>query len=248
MSSRLPDSPALKAKIHEGDILEAIGHTPLVEIPRMSPTPAVRIFAKLEMLNPGGSTKDRIGLPMIEAAERDGRLRPGGVIVEATAGNTGLGLALVGRIKGYRVVLVVPDKMATEKVLHLKALGAEIHITRSDVGKGHPEYYQDQAARLAARRRRPVPFGTPPDAADPADVVAGELALAQALGSLPVAQRAVVALRYVAGFSESDVAAFLSIPAGTVKSRLSRAAASLRGLADVGPTRSSEPPGGHPHA
>lgn len=105
-----------------------------------------------------------------------------------------------------------------------------------------------QARRLAARRRRPVPFVTPPDAADPADVVAGELALAQALGSLPVAQRAVVALRYVAGFSESDVAAFLSIPAGTVKSRLSRAAASLRGLADAGPARSSEPPGGHSHA
>ena len=86
---------------------------------------------------------------MIDAAERDGRLRPGGTIVEATAGNTGLGLALVGRAKGYRVVLVVPDKMSTEKVLHLKAMGAEVHITRSDVGKGHPEYYQDVAARLA---------------------------------------------------------------------------------------------------
>src|SRR6185295_13252299 len=84
-----------------------------------------------------------------EAAENDGQLKPGGTIVEATAGNTGLGLALVGRIKGYRVVLVVPDKMATEKVLHLKALGAEVHMTRSDVGKGHPEYYQDYAARLA---------------------------------------------------------------------------------------------------
>jgi cystathionine beta-synthase len=86
---------------------------------------------------------------MIEAAEADGSLRPGGTVVEATAGNTGLGLALVARIKGYRVVLVVPDKMAIEKVLHLKALGAEIHLTRSDVGKGHPEYYQDVAARLA---------------------------------------------------------------------------------------------------
>ncbi|MES2902347.1 MAG: pyridoxal-phosphate dependent enzyme, partial [Pseudomonadota bacterium] len=93
--------------------------------------------------------KDRIGRAMIEAAEKDGRLQPGGTVVEATAGNTGLGLALVARIKGYRVVLVVPDKMAIEKVLHLKALGAEIHLTRSDVGKGHPEYYQDVAARLA---------------------------------------------------------------------------------------------------
>ncbi len=86
---------------------------------------------------------------MIDAAERDGRLAPGGTVVEATAGNTGLGLALVARAKGYRVVLVVPDKMSTEKVLHLKALGAEVHITRSDVGKGHPDYYQDFAARLA---------------------------------------------------------------------------------------------------
>jgi cystathionine beta-synthase len=126
-----------------------IGNTPLVEVTRLDTGPC-RLFLKLESQNPGGSIKDRIGLSIIEAAERDGRLKPGGVIVEATAGNTGLGLALVGRIKGYRVVLVVPDKMATEKVLHLKALGAEIHITRSDVGKGHPEYYQDVAARIAA--------------------------------------------------------------------------------------------------
>ena len=87
--------------------------------------------------------QDRLLLHAVE------QLKPGGTIVEATAGNTGLGLALVGRAKGYRVVLVVPDKMSTEKVLHLKAMGAEVHITRSDVGKGHPEYYQDVAARLA---------------------------------------------------------------------------------------------------
>jgi cystathionine beta-synthase len=87
---------------------------------------------------------------MIEGAERRGRLAAGGTVVEATAGNTGLGLALVARAKGYRVVLVVPDKMSTEKVLHLKALGAEVHMTRSDVGKGHPDYYQDYAARIAA--------------------------------------------------------------------------------------------------
>jgi cystathionine beta-synthase len=125
-----------------------IGNTPLVEVTRLDTGPC-RLFLKLESQNPGGSIKDRIGLSIIEAAERDGRLQPGGVIIEATAGNTGLGLALVGRIKGYRVVLVVPDKMSTEKVLHLKALGAEVHMTRSDVGKGHPEYYQDYAARLA---------------------------------------------------------------------------------------------------
>ncbi|WP_395407792.1 pyridoxal-phosphate dependent enzyme [Pseudoduganella sp. UC29_106] len=125
-----------------------IGNTPLVEVTRLDTGPC-RLFLKLESQNPGGSIKDRIGLSIIEAAENDGRLKPGGTIVEATAGNTGLGLALVGRNKGYRVVLVVPDKMATEKVLHLKALGAEVHMTRSDVGKGHPEYYQDYAARLA---------------------------------------------------------------------------------------------------
>ncbi len=86
---------------------------------------------------------------MIEAAERSGQLKPGSTIVEATAGNTGLGLALVAQAKGYRIVLVVPDKMSSEKILHLKALGAEVYITRSDVGQGHPDYYQDYAARLA---------------------------------------------------------------------------------------------------
>ena len=125
-----------------------IGNTPLVEVTRLDTGPC-RLFLKLECQNPGGSIKDRIGLSIIEAAENDGSLKPGGTIVEATAGNTGLGLALVGRIKGYRVVLVVPDKMATEKVMHLKAHGAEVHMTRSDVGKGHPEYYQDYAARIA---------------------------------------------------------------------------------------------------
>ncbi|NHZ63836.1 pyridoxal-phosphate dependent enzyme [Massilia genomosp. 1] len=129
-------------------LFSLIGNTPLVEVTRIDTGPC-RLFLKLESQNPGGSIKDRIGRAMIEAAEADGSLRPGGVVVEATAGNTGLGLALVARLKGYRVVLVVPDKMAIEKILHLKALGAEIHLTRSDVGKGHPEYYQDVAARLA---------------------------------------------------------------------------------------------------
>jgi cystathionine beta-synthase len=129
-------------------VLDLIGNTPLVEVTRIDTGPC-RLFLKLESQNPGGSIKDRIGMSMIEAAERDHILGPGGVVVEATAGNTGLGLALVARAKGYRVVLVVPDKMSSEKVLHLKALGAEVHTTRSDVGKGHPAYYQDYAARLA---------------------------------------------------------------------------------------------------
>jgi cystathionine beta-synthase len=128
-------------------VLDLIGNTPLVEVTRFD-TGCCQLFLKLESQNPGGSIKDRIGLAMIETAERDGRLQPGGTVVEATAGNTGLGLALVARAKGYRVVLVVPDKMSSEKVLHLKALGAEVHTTRSDVAKGHPDYYQDMAARL----------------------------------------------------------------------------------------------------
>ena len=108
------------------------------------------LYAKLESHNPGGSIKDRIGLRMIEAAEREGILRPGGVIVEATAGNTGLGLALSAIHKGYKLVLVIPDKMSQEKIFHLRAMGVEIVLTRSDVGKGHPEYYQDMAQRIAA--------------------------------------------------------------------------------------------------
>jgi len=128
-------------------LFKLIGNTPLVQVTRLDTGPC-QLFLKLESQNPGGSIKDRIGLSIIEAAEADGRLQPGGTIVEATAGNTGLGLALVGRLKGYRVLLVVPDKMSTEKVLHLKALG-EVRTTRSDVGKGHPDYYQDYAARLA---------------------------------------------------------------------------------------------------
>jgi cystathionine beta-synthase len=130
-------------------LFQLIGNTPLVQLTQLD-TGVCQLFAKLESQNPGGSIKDRVGLSIIETAERDGSLKPGGTIIEATAGNTGLGLALAGRLKGYRVLLVVPDKMSTEKVLHLKALGAEVRTTRSDVGKGHPEYYQDMAARLAA--------------------------------------------------------------------------------------------------
>ncbi|MFZ5544398.1 MAG: pyridoxal-phosphate dependent enzyme [Pseudomonadota bacterium] len=129
-------------------VLELIGNTPLLRVTRFDTGPC-ELFLKLESQNPGGSIKDRIGLSMIEVAEREGRLKPGGTVIEATAGNTGLGLALVARAKGYKVALVVPDKMSAEKVLHLKALGATVHITRSDVNKGHPAYYQDVAARLA---------------------------------------------------------------------------------------------------
>ncbi|HKY64581.1 MAG TPA: cystathionine beta-synthase [bacterium] len=125
-----------------------IGNTPTVELTKFDTGPC-RLFLKLENQNPGGSIKDRIALSMIEAAEADGRLKPGGTIVEATAGNTGIGLALVAKLKGYRIVLVIPDKMSREKIEYLKAMGAEILITRSDVAKGHPEYYQEMAERIA---------------------------------------------------------------------------------------------------
>ena len=133
------------------DTLETIGNTPLVEVTRLDTGPC-RLFLKLENQNPGGSIKDRIGKSMIEAAERDGKLQPGGTIIEPTAGNTGLGLALVAAQKGYKLVLVVPDKMAQEKIFHLRALGVEVILTRSDVGKGHPEYYQDMALKIAEER------------------------------------------------------------------------------------------------
>ena len=129
-------------------VLELIGNTPLVEITRLDIGRA-RLFLKLEQQNPGGSIKDRIALSMIEAAERENKIKPGSLIVEATAGNTGLGLALVAALKGYRLLIVVPDKMSQEKIFHLKAMSAEVVLTRSDVKKGHPEYYQDLAAKLA---------------------------------------------------------------------------------------------------
>lgn len=128
--------------------LDLIGSTPMVEVAHIDTGPC-RLFLKLENQNPGGSIKDRVARSMIEAAEADGRLKPGGVIIEATAGNTGLGLAQVAVMKGYRLILIVPDKMAREKILHLRAMGVEVRLTRSDVGKGHPEYYQDMAQTLA---------------------------------------------------------------------------------------------------
>jgi cystathionine beta-synthase len=129
--------------------LELIGNTPLVRVDCFD-TNGSELWLKLESHNPGGSIKDRIGLSMIQAAEADGRLAPGGHIIEATAGNTGLGLALVAALRGYKLTLVVPDKMSQEKVTHLRALGAEVIWTRSDVSQGHYAYYQDMAQRLAA--------------------------------------------------------------------------------------------------
>lgn len=129
-------------------MLALIGETPLVRLESFDTGPC-ELWVKLESQNPGGSIKDRIGLAMIEAAEKSGAIGPGATLVEATAGNTGLGLALVAARKGYPLILVIPDKMSQEKVFHLRALGADVRMTRSDVAKGHPEYYQDKAERIA---------------------------------------------------------------------------------------------------
>lgn len=129
--------------------VELIGNTPMLKVTRLDTGPC-ELFLKLESHNPGGSIKDRIGLSMIRAAEEDGFVGPKQKkLVEATAGNTGLGLALVAAVKGYELTLVIPDKMSQEKIAHLRAMGANVVMTRSDVGKGHPQYYQDVAQRLA---------------------------------------------------------------------------------------------------
>ncbi|HEY9144465.1 MAG TPA: pyridoxal-phosphate dependent enzyme, partial [Arenimonas sp.] len=125
------------------------GNTPMVKAQHLD-TGVCELYLKLECMNPGGSIKDRIGLKMIEAAEARGDLKPGALIVEGTAGNTGIGLALVAQQKGYKLLLVVPDKMSREKIFNLRAMGAEVVLTRSDVAKGHPDYYQDMAARIAS--------------------------------------------------------------------------------------------------
>src|SRR4249920_2408015 len=134
--------------VHQS-VLELIGETPIVKAQHLD-TGLCEIYLKLECMNPGGSIKDRIGLKMIEAAERAGRIKPGDTLIEGTAGNTGIGLALVAQQKGYKLVLVVPDKMSREKIFNLRAMGAEVVLTRSDVAKGHPQYYQDMAERMAS--------------------------------------------------------------------------------------------------
>jgi cystathionine beta-synthase len=130
-------------------VLELIGNTPILKLSKFD-TGVCDLFIKLESENPGGSIKDRIAVCMIEAAEADGKIQPGGTIIEATAGNTGLGLGLVAAQKGYKLILVIPDKMSPDKIRHIRALGVDVRLTRSDVQKGHPEYYQDYAKRLAS--------------------------------------------------------------------------------------------------
>ena len=133
------------------NILDMVGQTPMLEIKNIDSGPC-RLFLKLELMNPAGSIKDRIGVSMIEEAEKRGDLKPGDTIVEATAGNTGLGLALAASQKGYPLILVLPDKMSQEKIFNLRAMGAEVVLTRSDVAKGHPEYYQDLGKTIAKEK------------------------------------------------------------------------------------------------
>lgn len=130
------------------DVLALIGNTPMVELTNFDTGPC-RLFVKLESQNPGGSIKDRMAVAMVDAAESSGRLKPGGVIVEATAGNTGLGLALVAAAKEYKLIVAIPDKMSTEKIQHLHGLGADVRVTRSDVDKSHPENYINLARHIA---------------------------------------------------------------------------------------------------
>jgi cystathionine beta-synthase len=130
-------------------ILQSIGRTPLVRLRRLTEGLSAPIYVKVEAMNPGGSVKDRVGLAMITEAERRGWLRPGGTIIEATAGNTGVGLAMAAAVKGYRCIFVLPDKMSQEKILLLKAYGAEVVITPTGVAPDSPESYNGVADRLA---------------------------------------------------------------------------------------------------
>src|SRR5690242_3950268 len=140
-------------------ILELVGATPIVRLAKLTPRGGAEILAKLEYLNPGGSVKDRIGLPMIEAAEREGKLRPGGTIVEPTSGNTGVGLAIAAAVKGYRCIFVMPDKMSQEKISLLRAYGAEVVITPTAVEHDSPESCYSVSSRLAEE----IPGGFKPD-------------------------------------------------------------------------------------
>lgn len=147
-----------------GNILGAIGRTPLIRLNRIAADVESPIYVKAEFLNPGGSVKDRIALAMIEAAEREGLLKPGGTIIEATAGNTGVGLALAAAVKGYRLLVVMPDKMSQDKISLLRAYGAEVVITATSVAPDSPDSYNGVADRLAREipgAFRPNQFANP---------------------------------------------------------------------------------------
>ncbi|MDP4193393.1 MAG: cysteine synthase family protein, partial [Bacteroidota bacterium] len=133
----------------KNNVLELIGNTPLVKINRLNRGLKPQIFAKMESMNPGGSIKDRIGISMIEEAEGRGALRPGGTIIEATSGNTGIGLALAAAVKGYKTIFVCTDKVSLEKINYLKALGSEVIVVSNAVRHDSPDYYVNVARKIA---------------------------------------------------------------------------------------------------
>ena len=134
---------------YKNNIIELIGNTPLIKLNKINKGLKPQIFAKLESSNPGGSVKDRIGIAMLEAAEKDGKISPGGTVIEATSGNTGIGLALACAVKGYKTIFVVTDKVSSEKVNYLKALGGEVIVVSNAVEPDSPEYYVNVAKRIS---------------------------------------------------------------------------------------------------
>jgi cystathionine beta-synthase len=167
-----PGFDAKEARVRQfPTVTELVGGTPVVRLPHLQPAGGARLLAKLEYLNPGGSIKDRIGLPMIEAAEREGTLRPGGTIVEPTSGNTGVGLAMVAAQRGYRCVFVMPDKMSREKIALLRAFGAEVVVCPTNVEPEDPTSYYSTSRRLAQE----IPGAWKPDQySNPANPAAHE--------------------------------------------------------------------------
>src|ERR1035437_8991832 len=141
-------SETIVAPVVKDSILDTIGDTPLVRLSRIGAGLAPQLVAKLEAFNPGGSIKDRVAVALIAAAERDGHLRPGGTIVEPTSGNTGTGLAIAARLKGYRVIAVMPDKMSREKIDLLRGYGADVVLAPTDVPPASPRSYYRVADRL----------------------------------------------------------------------------------------------------
>src|SRR5512143_78166 len=150
------------------NIIAAIGNTPLVRLNHVTRGIKATVLAKLEFLNPGGSIKDRIGIEMIEAAEREGKLRPGGTIVEATSGNTGVGLAIAAAVKGYRCIFVMPDKMSDEKVRLLRAYGARVIVTPTAVEPDDPRSYYSVSKRMVEETPNSVLAGQYWNPANPA--------------------------------------------------------------------------------
>jgi cystathionine beta-synthase len=184
------------------NVLDMVGRTPMLEVTHIDTGPC-RLFLKLELMNPGGSIKDRIGISMIGEAEKRGDIKPGDTLVEATAGNTGLGLALVAAQKGYHLILVLPDKMSQEKIFNLRAMGTEVVLTRSDVARGHPEYYQDLGRRIAEEQNAYFinQFGNPDNPLAHEQTTAPEI-LEQMEGNVDAVVLGVGSSGTVSGFSK----------------------------------------------